>query len=349
MNEEKLYGDIVCLIEKTKTSIQRNVNSELVVLYWNIGKEISKNLIEGEKSEYGKNIVIKISKKLEQRFGRGFCFQNVYRMISVYKIFNDFQIFATLSRKLSWSHFIKIIGLNSEVKREFYITMCINENWSVRTLRERISSALFERTIISKKSEKEIYSDLKKLNVDGEMTTDLLFKDPYVLDFLDLQDNYNEKDLETAIIKELEKFILEIGTDFAFVARQKRITVGNDDYYIDLLFYHRKLRRLIVIELKLEKFKPEHKGQVELYLNYLDKYERQEGEEKPIAIILCADKNEMVAKLLNIEEVGIQVSEYITKYVPEELIQKKFEAATNNARIILEQREKLDSDKLYNN
>jgi predicted nuclease of restriction endonuclease-like (RecB) superfamily len=344
MNEKKLYEDIVYLIEKAKTSIQRNVNSELVLLYWSVGKKICEDVTEGEKGEYGKSVIKKVSKKLEEKFGRGFCFQNVYRMISAYKFFNDFQIFVTVSRKLSWSHLIQIIGLNNEVKREFYITMCINENWSVRTLRERINSALFERTAISKKPDETISNELKKLSCEGKMSTNLLFKDPYVLDFLDLQDNYNERDLEAAIIKELEKFMLEIGTDFAFIARQKRITIGNDDYYIDLLFFHRKLRRLVIIELKLEKFKPEHKGQVELYLKYLNKYERQEGEEKPIAIILCADKNEMVAKLLDMEEEGIQVSEYITKNINENLIQQKFAEVTKNAKAIIEQRENL-----YNN
>ena len=224
------------------------------------------------------------------------------------------------------------------MKREFYVTMCMNENWSVRTLRQRIDSALFERTAISKKPEQTIINDLKLLNDENKMTTELFFRDPYILDFLDLKDTYSENDLENAIIRELEKFILEMGNDFAYLARQKRITIDGEDFYIDLLFYHRKMKRLVVIELKLEKFKPEHKGQVELYLNWLDKYERAEGEESPIAIILCATKSNAMTELLGLESSGIHVAQYLTKYVPKEVLEEKFLSSIKNAKIQLEQR-----------
>ena len=217
--------------------------------------------------------------------------------------------------------------------------MCINENWSVRTLRERISSALFERTVISKKPEETIVNDLQLLNKENKMSTDLFFRDPYILDFLELKDTYSERDLENAIISELEKFILEMGNDFAFLSRQKRITIEGEDYYIDLLFYHRKMKRLVIIELKLEKFKPEHKGQVELYLKWLDKYEKAEGEESPIAIILCADKSDTVAELLELNNSGIHVAQYLTNYIPKELLEQKLLYSIKNAKIHLEQRE----------
>ena len=218
--------------------------------------------------------------------------------------------------------------------------MCINEHWSVRTLRERIGSALFERTAISKKPEQTIINDLQLLNNENKMTTDLFFRDPYILDFLELKDTYSEKDLENAIISELEKFILEMGNDFAFLARQKRITIGGRDFYIDLLFYHRKLKRLVVIELKLDEFKPEHKGQVELYLKWLDKYEKAEGEESPVAIILCATKSDTMAELLELDNSGIHVAQYLTNYVPKELLEEKFLSSIKNAKIQLEQRNK---------
>ena len=170
------------------------------------------------------------------------------------------------------------------------------------------------------------------------MSTDLFFRDPYILDFLELKDTYSEKDLENAIISELEKFILEMGSDFAFLSRQKRITIDGEDYYIDLLFYHRKMKRLVVIELKLEKFKPEHKGQVELYLKWLDKYEKAEGEESPIAIILCATKSDTITELLELDSSGIHVAQYITNYIPKELLEQKLLSSIKNAKIQLEQR-----------
>ena len=226
------------------------------------------------------------------------------------------------------------------LKRKFYITMCVNENWSVRTLRERINSALFERTAISKKPEQTIINELQLLNEEHKMSTDLFFRDPYILDFLNLKDTYSEKDLESAIIAELEKFILELGNDFAFLARQKRIIIDGEDYYIDLLFFHRKMKRLVVIELKLDKFKPEYKGQVELYLKWLNKYEKSEGENPPIAIILCADKNDTVTELLELGNSGIHVAQYLTKYVPKDILEEKLLISIKNAKIHLEQRGK---------
>lgn len=174
------------------------------------------------------------------------------------------------------------------------------------------------------------------------MTTDLFFRDPYMLDFLELKDTYSEKDLENAIISELEKFILEMGNDFAFLARQKRITIDGRDFYMDLLFFHRKLKRLVVIELKLEEFKPEHKGQVELYLKWLDKYERAEGEEPPVAIILCATKSDTIAELMELDNSGIHVAQYLTNYVQKELLEEKFLSSIKNAKIQLEQRKNIE-------
>lgn len=262
-------------------------------------------------------------------------------MLKFYEYYPNFEILQTLSAKLSWSHFVELLQISNDVKREFYTTMCANEIWSVRTLRERIGSALFERTAISKKPEQTIINDLKMLNKENKMTTDMFFRDPYILDFLDLKDVYNEKDLETAILNELQKFILEMGNDFAFLGRQKRIIIDGEDFYIDLLFYHRKMRRLVVIELKLDKFRPEYKGQVELYLKWLDKYEKTEGENSPIAIILCAYKSDMIAELLELDNSGIHLAQYLTEYVPKEIIEKKFLDSIEKAKKQLEEREEL--------
>lgn len=296
--------------------------------------------MDNKKPEYGKRVIKQLSKRLIEKYGRGYSYSNLYRMLQINEDFEDFEKFATLSQKLSWSHFVEIVKMDTDIKRKFYTTMCMNENWSVRTLKERVDSALFERTAISKKPEQTIINDLQLLTNENKMTTDLFFRDPYILDFLELKDTYSEKDLENAIINELEKFILEMGNDFAFLARQKRITIDGRDYYMDLLFYHRKLKRLVVIELKLDEFKPEHKGQVELYLKWLDKYEKAEGEESPVAIILCATKSDMMTELLELDNSGIHVAQYLTNYVPKELLQEKFLSSIKNAKIQLEQRNK---------
>lgn len=337
-NFNNIYNKICERIENAKENIAIKVNNEITLLYWSIGKDITENVLNNEKAEYGKSVINKLSQKLSIEYGNGYSRANIFRMIKLYEQFSDFEIFSTLSRKLSWSHFVEILQIKDKLKREFYVTMCINENWSVRTLRERIDSALFERTAISKKPEQTIINDLKLLSDENKMTTELFFRDPYILDFLNLKDTYNENDLEKAIIRELEKFILEMGNDFAFLARQKRITIDGEDFYIDLLFYHRKMKRLVVIELKLEKFKPEHKGQVELYLKWLDKYEKAEGEESPIAIILCATKSDTMTELLGIENSGIHVAQYLTNYVSKEILEEKFLSSIKNAKIQLEQR-----------
>lgn len=342
-NVDKIYDEILVLINNAKNKIAKTVNYDLINLYWQIGNTIRNEILNVQKAEYGKNIIKEISKKLTLDYGRGFSKTNVYRMIQINEYFNDYEIFSTVSGKLSWSHWVELLQITDEIKRKFYITMSINENWSVRVLRDRIDSALFDRTVISKKPEQTIINDLELLANEHKMTTDLFFRDPYILDFLNLKDTYSEKDLESAIINELEKFILEMGNDFAFLSRQKRITIDGQDFYMDLLFYHRKLKRLVVIELKLEKFKPEHKGQVELYLKWLDKYEKTEGENSPIAIILCATKSESMAELLELDNSGIHVAQYLTQYVPKELLEKKFLDSIENARTQMEQRKDLDS------
>ena len=341
INVEQLYNRIANKIEVAKRNVMIQVNKEMTVLYWNIGKDIKEKLLGNEKAEYGKSVIKELSKRLVIEYGRGYSIRNIFNMLKFYEYYPNFEILQTLSAKLSWSHFVELLQISNDVKREFYTTMCANEIWSVRTLRERIGSALFERTAISRKPEQTIINDLKMLNKENKMTTDMFFRDPYILDFLDLKDVYNEKDLETAILNELQKFILEMGNDFAFLGRQKRIIIDGEDFYIDLLFYHRKMRRLVVIELKLDKFRPEYKGQFELYLKWLDKYEKTKGENSPIAIILCAYKSDMIAELLELDNSGIHLAQYLTEYVPKEIIEKKFLDSIEKAKKQLEEREEL--------
>ena len=333
-----LYNNVASLIETTKEKVYHSINTELVVLYWNIGKTIKEDIIKVERAGYGEKVVEGLAKELSEKYGKGYSKRNLFRMVKFYEAFTDFKIVTTLSALLTWSHFVELISIEDSLKREFYATLCSSERWSVRTLRERKSSMMYERTAISKKPELTIINDLKQLREENKMSPDLFFKDPYVLDFLGLEDTYSEKDLENAILAELEKFILEMGIDFAFLGRQKRITVDNRDYYIDLLFYHRRMRRLIVIELKLEEFKPEHKGQVELYLRWLNKYEKMEGEESPLALILCAEKSSETIELLELDSSGIHVAQYLTQMPPKEVLEEKLHKAIQRAKLQLKQR-----------
>lgn len=335
---EVLYNKISNQIEESKKNVERQINKEITILYWKIGKNIKEKILNNDKPEYGKFVIKEISQRLVSDYGRGFSEKNIFRMLKFFEYFKDFEKVSTLSRKLTWSHMVELLKIHENLKREFYITMSLNEHWNVRVLREKISSAFFERTIISKKPEQTIINDLELLNKNDKMSTDLFFRDPYILDFLNLKDTYSEKDFENAIIHELEKFILEMGNDFAFLARQKRIIIDGEDYYIDLLFYHRKMKRLVVIELKLDKFRPEYKGQVELYLKWLNRYEKAKGEESPIAIILCATKSNMITELLELRDSGIHVAQYLTQYVPKKVLENKLFESIERAKIQLEQR-----------
>jgi len=336
MNYFKQISDIIV---RARSNAEIAVNSELVMLYWHVGKVIKTQILEGNKPEYGKSVIENLSRELVAEYGRGYSRASLFNMAKLYEIFPDEQIFYTLCRKLTWSHFRKLIYIKEPLKMEFYMTLTLNERWSVRELHDRINSMLYERTNLSKRPEITIADDLEMLRERREMSTDLALRDPYMLDFLALQDNFSEKDLENAIISELQRFILEFGRDFAFVGRQVRITINDKDFYIDLLFYHRKMKRLVVVELKLEEFKPEHKGQVELYLNWLAQNDMNEGDNKPIGIILCAEKDEEIVELLSLDESDIHVAKFLT-----ETLEKKLPQAITNAKILLEQRKQYEED-----
>lgn len=260
-------------------------------------------------------------------------------MVNFYKCFPDYNIVATLSQQLTWSHFVELISIDDNLKRDFYAAMCKNEMWSVRLLRERKKSMLYERTAISQKPEKTIANEIAMLRDDKTMSIDMFYRDPYMLDFLGLKDTYSEKDLESAILAELEKFILEMGSDFAFLARQKHIVLDGKDYYMDLLFYHRTMRRLVVIELKLGEFEPQDKGQTELYLRQLDKYEKAEGEASPVALIFCAEKSQETIELIELDKGNIHVAQYLTKMPPKEILEQKLSLAIAHAKENLEKQQ----------
>lgn len=331
-----LLEDLRALIRQTREGVAQAVNSALVLLYWQVGQRIRGDILREKRAGYGEQIVPTLSAQLVADFGHGYSARNLFRMIRFAEVFPDRNIVATLSRQLGWSHFIEIIPLKDELQRDFYAEMCRLERWSVRTLRAKIQSMLFERTALSKKPAELAKQELQALRTEDTLTPDLVFRDPYFLDFLGLADTYSEKDLETAILRELQRFILELGSDFAFLARQKRIVIGADDFYIDLLFYHRGLRRLIAADLKIGTFTAADKGQMELYLRWLAKHEQRPGEEPPLGLILCADKDDEQVELLQLDQSGIRVASYLTDLPPRPLLQKKLHDAVHLARARLE-------------
>ena len=329
---EFLLSDIRHLFAETKAGVAVAVNAGMTLLYWKIGKRIQEDILQNARAEYGKQILQTLSAKLSPEYGRGWSERNLAYMIRFFNAFPDQKIVVTLSRRLSWSHFLAVLPLEKPLQREFYTEMCRAEGWSVRTLRKKIDSMLYERTALSKKPDEVIHYELQQLKETDKLSPDLVFRDPYFLEFLGLKDRYLEKDLEDAILRELEQFLLELGTGFAFMARQQRIQLDNEDYYIDLLFYHRGLNRLIAIDLKLGDFKAEYKGQMELYLRWLNKHERRAHEDEPLGIILCAGKKQEMIELLELNQSGIHVAEYLTELPSKELLERKLHSAIASAK-----------------
>jgi len=322
----------VGLIRQARKTVAQGVDSALVLLYWQIGQRIGQNTLKNRRAGYGEQVLRSLSGKLTAEFGRGFTARNLANMVRCAEAFPDARILHTLCAKLSWSHFRRIIYINDPLKRNFYAEMCRLERWSVRTLDEKVQSMLFERTALSKRPARLMAAELKKLREEDKLSPDLVFRDPYLLDFLGLEDTYAEKDLEAAILREIEAFMLEIGAGFCFVARQKRMQIDGRDYYLDLLFYHRKLRRLVAIELKVGDFEATDKGQMELYLNWLKRHEREASEEEPLGMIICAGKADEHVELMELHKSGIHLASYLTKLLPRKQLQKRLHDAVTLAR-----------------
>ena len=328
-NHQKLFDELSALIEQGKQKIAFAANSALTLLFWHLGKRINEEVLHNERAEYGKRIIEVVSLQLENKYGRNFNEKNIRRMVRFSQDFSDFNILPTLSAKLSWSHFIELFPLKSTEAKLYYAQKAADEFWGIRELRNQIARKSFER--------KEI-AEIQSFNLPKELKD--TFKDPYILDFLNLKNTYLEQDLERAILHELEAFILELGKGFAFVERQKRIIIDGDDFYLDLLFYNRKLQRLVAIELKLGKFKAADKGQMELYLKWLNKYEKAEGENEPIGLILCAESNKEQVELLEMHKDGIMVAEYWTEMPSKQILQEKLH------QLLIEAKERIARNRL---
>ena len=329
---EELLTEISQLIEESKYYVAREFNSTLILLNWMIGSRINKAILSNSRADYGEQIINSLAEQLSLKYGKGYSRPNLFRIVRFARLYPDKQIVSTLSRQLSWSHLMLFCSLEDDLKRDFYTHMSRIERWSVRTLKGKIDSMLFERTALSRKPEGVIQQQLQDLKKDDILSPDFVFHDPCFLHFVGLKDTYSESDLESAILNKLTEFIQELGTNFCFVARQKRMSTTSKDRYLDLLFFHRRLRRLIAIELKMADFEPAHKGQMEWYLRWLDKNERQPGEEKPLGIILCANKDQEDVEYLELDASGIHVAQYLTELPPKALLEEKLRQAIAMAK-----------------
>ncbi|VBC39332.1 DNA-binding protein HU-alpha [Burkholderia pseudomallei] len=324
------------MIDSARARAAAAVNAELTLLYWQVGRRIRDDVLRGERAGYGQQILPALARQLRAEYGRGWSEQQLRHCIRVAEVFPDEPILSALRRELSWTQLKTLMYVDDPLKRDFYIELCRLEHWSSRQLQERMQSMLFERSALSRQPDEVIRRKVAHLRDAQQMTPDLVLKDPYILDFLGLNDHYLERDLEDAILCEMEQFLLELGASFTFVARQKRLPIDDDDFYLDLLFYNRKLKRLVAIELKLGAFKAEHKSQMELYLRWLAKHEQEPGEAPPIGIILCAGKKQEQIELLELGKSGIHVAEYLTVLPPRETLQAKLHQSIAAARARLD-------------
>ena len=329
----QIYNDVCTIIDGARTRIATYLNTEVCMTNWHIGNRIKTDVLYNQRAEYGKQILKSLSAKLTERYGSGWSEKQLRHCLRIAETFSEEDIVSATRRQLTWTHLKSISYLKDPLERQFYAQMCSMEHWDTRTLSEKIDQQLYQRTAISRKPEEIIKQELEEVKTSNQLLPDLVFRSSYFLDILGLPDVFTEKDLENAIITQMEDFIRELGSDFSFVARQKRITVDATDYYLDLLFFHRELRRLVAIDLKLGKFKPEHEGQMLLYLRYLNQNERKEWEEAPIGLILCSEGNtEHIEYLMLDNESPIKVAQYYTQLPDKKLLADKLRKAIAIAR-----------------
>lgn len=333
-NNQGVVDDIRVMISEARQRVAVSANATITLLYWHIGERINREVLDNQRAEYGKRVIENVARQLQLEYGgREFSARNLRRMMQFAQLMPDLQIVSTLSTQLSWSHFQEVLSLD-EIQREFYLTMAAEESWSIRTLRSKIDGMLYERTAIAAKPKELIKAELASLRDEHAVTPDLVFKSPYFLDFAGLRDNYSESELEDALLAHIENFLLELGDGFTFVARQKRLIIDGDDFKIDLLFFHRKLHRMIAVDLKLGRFKAAYKGQMELYLRYLDRYEREDGEEAPLGLILCTEGNREQIELLQLDASGIKVANYLTELPPKEVLIRQLQMSLEEAKAL---------------
>jgi predicted nuclease of restriction endonuclease-like (RecB) superfamily len=331
--ERALLHDVRELIVEARTRVARATNVTLTLTYWRIGERIRRVVLGEKRADYGRHVIERLATQLTQEFGEGFSRANLFHMVRFAEVFADPQIVDTLCRQLTWSHFRILIYQEKPLEREFYAAMCADQHWNVRELRRQIQGMLYERVALSKKPEAVVDRAIKALRDTGEMSPDMVLLDPINLSALGLKDNLgSERDLEDAILREIELVLSELGSNFAFIKRQYRFRVDQETYSIDLLFFNRRLRALVAVDLKLGRFEPAHLGQMELYLRWLERHELLPGESRPYGIILCAAASDEHLELLRLDEHGIHVAEYLTEFPPRHILQQRLHAAIERAR-----------------
>ena len=332
LDDSQLFESVASIIETRKSRAGAYANREITLMYWEIGQYINSAVLNDERAEYGKKILPELAAKLMARYGKSFSERNLYRMMLFATRFSDTEILPPLAAKLNWSHFIELLTLKTDEARLYYANDAATRNYGAKELRRQISRKAFERREISNTG----------LSPESAVPFNV-FKDPYLLDVFGLKDNHLEADLEKAILSDLESFFLEFGNGFTFADRQKRMIIDGEDIVLDLLFYNRIFKRLVAVELKLGRFKAAYKGQMELYLKWLDRYERQPGEESPIGLILCATASREKIEMLELDKSGIAVAEYWTAMPPKAEFERKIREILTQARERLDRRKMLTS------
>ena len=331
--EQSLMQDLRQIIEQARGHVAATANYELTMMYWHIGKRINVEVLGNQRAGYGKQIVSTVATQLQADYGKkGFEIRNIRRMMQFAVLFPQEQIVSQAATQLTWSHFVEVLPLKNDIAREFYITLAASERWGRNRLRKEIDNMLFERTAIATKPEELIKKELATLRDDRVLSPDLVFKSPYFLEFAGLKGMYSERNLEDSLVAHLEQFILELGNGFTFVERQKRMIIDGEDFYLDLLFYHRRLHRLIAIDLKLGRFKAQYKGQMELYLRWLEKNEMEPGEESPLGLLLCTEGSEEQIELLQLDKAGIRVAQYMTELPPRNILIQQIQKSLAEAK-----------------
>lgn len=332
-SENTLFSDVCDIIDKAKVRIANYVNTNICLTYWNVGKRIKDDVLFNKRAEYGKQIVKNLSYRLNKRYGKGWGFKTLQHCIRAAYIYSEEEIVYATRRQLYWSHLRSIMYIKDELERKFYIELTALEHWDTRTLDEKIDKNFFLTTALSRRPEELIRKQLNELRETQIINADIVFRSSYFLDMFGLPETFSENELEQKVVDQIEEFMHELGSDFTLIARQKRITVDATDYKMDLVFFHRALRRTIVVDLKLGKFKPSYEGQMLLYLRYINAHERHPWEEAPIGLILCSEGNtEHIEYLMLDESSPIKVAQYYTQLPDKKQLASKLQRAIAIAR-----------------
>lgn len=332
-SEDVLFSDVCGIIESSKLRIANYVNTEICMTYWQVGTRIKEDVLFNKRAEYGKQVLQNLSRRLNVRYGKGWGFRTLQHCVRAAYTFSEDEIVHATKRQLFWSHLRSIMSIKDDLARQFYIEMTALEHWDTRTLDEKIDKQFYETTALSRRPEDVIRKELAELKDTQVVHPDMVFRSSYFLDMLGLPDTFSESDLEQKVVDQVEEFMHEMGSDFSLIARQKRITVDAVDYKMDLVFFHRSLRRTIVVDLKLGKFKPAYEGQMLLYLRYINTHERHLWEEAPIGLILCSEGNtEHIEYLMLDENSPIKVAQYYTQLPDKKWLAAKLQRAIAIAR-----------------